>query len=303
MTTRQPRSKRKHARKAIHLPPPSSLISIAVLILLIILSMTAGNAVLSSPEFHSKTISILDAQKTEALTLSVAVTAASTALSVLPDDTASPIADELADLSLPLFLIVAIIYMEIFLLTTFGWIASTFLIPAACVLLIVFILCRKEFLLIWLKKLAILTVALLVLIPASASITAHIEDTFSETIDQKLHAASHIANIAESEDDEDANAILSFFSGLADSVTSLVSAARNMLSTLVDAVAILIITSCILPILTLLVFLYVLKAALNVEIPTKYLALLVPPTKKDRQRAEKLKNEDIVKDENKDNDQ
>ena len=270
----------------------SEIISVLVCILLILLSVTVVNDLLSSPQFHSETIRVLDEQKNEALTLSVAVTAASTALSTLPDDMASPIADELADLSLPLFLIVAIIYLEIFLLTTFGWITSTFLLPAACLLMIGFILCRKEFILVWIKKILVLSLALVMLIPASAAITSHIEDTFSEIVDQKLHAASHIANIAETEEEEDANAILSFFSGLADNVASLVNAARNMLSTLVDAVAILMITSCIIPVLTLLLFLQAIKVAMNVDIPTRYLALLVPPTKKDHQRLEEAKETD-----------
>lgn len=287
MSRRRTRSKNSTCKHVITFP---ETISILICVLLIILSVTLVNNLLSSPQFHSETIRVLDRQKTEALTLSVAVTAASTALSTLPDDIASPIADELADLSLPLFLIVAIIYLEIFLLTTFGWITSTFLLPAVCLLMISFILCRKEFILVWIKKILVLSLALVMLIPASAAITSHIEDTFSEIVDQKLHAASHIANIAETEEEDDANAILSFFSGLADNVSSLVNAARNMLSTLVDAVAVLMITSCIIPVLTLLLFLQAIKAAMNVDIPTRYLALLVPPTKKDQQRLTEAEN-------------
>lgn len=271
---------------------------IAIFSGMLFLSVTVINDRLSSPEFHSKTITVLNEQKEDALTLSVAVTAASTSLSILPDDTASPIAEELADLSLPLFLIVAVIYLEIFMLTTFGWITSTFLFPLACILAILFVLCRKEFLLVWIKKILVLSLALVMLIPTSASVTAHIEETFAETVDQKLHAASHIANVAETEETEDANAILSFFSGLADNVISLVDAARNMLSTLVDAVAVLMITSCIIPVLTLLLFLQAIRIALNVDIPTRHLALLIPPTKKDRQRLKEVSGPKEISDSN-----
>lgn len=252
------------------------IVAIVVLLLLALLSATFLSAKLSSPAFHAKTIQVLDEQKQEALTLSVAITAASTALSFMPDDTASPIANELADLSLPLFLIVAIVYLETFLLTTFGWIASVFLIPAACLLAIGFILCRKRFLLAWMKKALVLALTLLLLIPASAAITTQIKDTFSETVNQKLHAASHITNAAESEEKEDTNAFFSFFSSLANNVSAMADAARNMLSTLVDAVAVLLITSCVIPILTLLVFLQIMKLALNVDIPVEKLELLIP---------------------------
>lgn len=252
------------------------IVIIVILLLLALLSATFFSTKLSSPAFHAKTIQVLDEQKQEALTLSVAVTAASTALSFMPDDTASPIANELANLSLPLFLIVAIIYLETFLLSTFGWIATVFLIPAACLFTIGFILSRKHFLLSWIKKASVLSLTLLFLIPASAMITAQVEDTFSETINQKLHAASHITSAAESEDTEEKNAFFSFFSSLATNVTAMADAARNMLSTLVEAVAVLLITSFVIPVLTLLVFLQIMKLALNVSIPVEKLALLLP---------------------------
>lgn len=188
------------------------ILYIVTLILIALLSITLLRGVLTSPQFHAKTLRVLDEQKNEALALSVSVTAASTALSALPDDMASSISAELADLALPLFLIVSVIYLEIFLLTTFGWITATFLLPAVCLLLIGFVLLRRDFLLIWVKKLFILSLALVLLIPTSATITHHIEETFSETIDQKLHAAAHITDAAEADEEKtDGNAIRSFF--------------------------------------------------------------------------------------------
>ncbi|MGN0995840.1 MAG: hypothetical protein ACI4PG_02945, partial [Candidatus Ventricola sp.] len=154
--------------------------------------------------------------------------------------------------------------------------ASVFLIPAACLFTIGFILSRKRFLLFWIKKALVLALTLLLLIPASATITAQIKDTFSETVNQKLRAASLITNASEAEEKEDTNAFFSFFSNLANNVTAMADAARNMLSTLVDAVAVLLITSCVIPILTLLVFLQIMKLALNVSIPVEKLELLIP---------------------------
>ena len=66
-----------------------------------------------------------------------------------------------------------------------------------------------------------------------------------------------------------------------------------MLSTLVDAAAVLMIASCIIPVLTRLLFLQAIKAAMNADIPTRYLALPDPPTTKDRQRLEEAKKRRI----------
>ena len=90
------------------------IVAVTVLVLLTILSITVLSPKLSSPEFHAETIQVLEGQKAKALALGATVTIASTGLTMLPDDTATTIAQELADLSLPLFLIVSFIYLEIF---------------------------------------------------------------------------------------------------------------------------------------------------------------------------------------------
>lgn len=241
------------------------LLGIAALILAIVLSMTVGRSILTSPEFHAHTIQVLEEQKNDALMLSTAVTVASTAISAIPDDTGSSIADQLADMTLPLFIVVAIIYLEIYLLTTFGWVSSTVLLPVAFALCIGYIASRWAVLLAWIKRLFILAIALLILIPLSTMITSNIEETFDESINQKFRSAAYI--VEESEEQEDGNAFLNFFTGLANSVTSAFDLAKNMLSTMIDAIAILVITSLVIPVITAFVFLQAVKAAMNIDIP------------------------------------
>lgn len=266
--------KEKNARRKITF---REIIAILICVVLILLSLTFGRCTLSSTEFHQSTLDVLDRQKAEALTLSLAVSGAATALSAIPDDTGSPVATELAKLATPLFLIVAIIYLEIFLLTTFGWVASTILFPGACLFTIAFVYTRKECFLPLIKKFVILALTLSMLIPASTFVTTKIEETFLESVEQKMHAASHIVNAAESEEKE-SNGFFSFFSGLADNVTAMVDAAKNICSTMIDAVAILVITSCIIPMLTLLFFVWIIKVTLSLPIPMHCLSVLFPPT-------------------------
>ena len=262
-----------------HTPLSTAKIVMAVLLILTVLSVTVFSPILSSTKFHENTLQTIDNQKQQAIGLSVAIAGASTALSTLPDDMASPLADELADLSFPLFLIVCFLYLEKFLLTTFGWISGTFLFPGSCLLAASFIYTGKERFLVWSKKLLVLTLALLLIIPAGAKVSNLIETTFEESINQTFHAASHLAGSSE-ETEKESNAFLSFISGLKDNVTSLVDTAKNMLNTFVDAIAVLIITSCIIPILTALAFIGVVKFGLNVEIPVKKLAVMVYPRKR-----------------------
>lgn len=262
-------------------------ITIIALALAAVISIVFISPILSSAQFHAETLQTIDIQKQQAIGLSVAVAGASTALSSLPDDMASPIADELADLSLPLFLIVCFLYLEKYLLTTFGWVSSFLLFPGACLLTIGYIMSGKDALLVWTKKLLILALALLMIIPTGAKVSSQIEATFAESINQTFHAASDLSNATETSENEGTNAFFSFISGLADNVSSLVDTAKNILNTFVDAIAVLLVTSCIIPILTFLVFFQVVKLIMDIDIPVKKLALLIYPTKRNR-RVQKI---------------
>ena len=249
------------------------IIIIAILIILSVLSVTLLSPLLSSPQFHRSTLETIDGQKQQAIGLSVAIAGSSTALSTLPDDMASPIAEELADLSLPLFLIVCFLYLEKFLLTTFGWLSGTILIPGTLLMTAGFIATLKEIFLVWAKKFLILTIAFMLVIPAGAKVSALIEETFTESINQTYHAASHMSDT--SAEEENTNAFFSFISGLKDNVVSLVDTAKNMLNTFIDAIAVLLITSCIIPVLTAFVFIQVINKAMNTEIQTQRIVGLI----------------------------
>lgn len=252
-----------------------------------LLSMTLLESILTSPEFYSQTIQTIDSQKQDATVLSVAVTAISTTLTTLPEDMASPIANEIADLSSVLFVIVCVLVLEKFLLTIFGWVVSAILIPMACVLKIVHIVFRTEAVVFWIKKIVILSIALVFIIPMSAKVTSLIEDTFSESIAQTMDAAFQMADESATAEEDD-NSFLDFLTGLKDNVVALVDTAKNMLNILIDAVAVLAITSCAIPLITALVFVWIFKALLsNLEGPAKNVIQF--PMKKELKHAEQEK--------------
>ena len=262
-------------------------IIISILLILSVLSVTLLSPVLSSPQFHKDTLETIDGQKQQAIGLSVAIAGSSTALSTLPDDMASPIAEELADLSFPLFLIVCFLYLEKFLLTTFGWVSGSFLIPGTLLMAAGFIAFLKETYLVWAKKLFILTLAFMLVIPVGAKVSALIEETFAESINQTYHAASHLSDA--STEEESSNAFFSFISGLKDNVMSLVDTAKNMLNTFVDAIAVLLITSCIIPVLTAFVFIQLINKAMNTEIQTHQIVGFIQAQNQKRRNSKRQK--------------
>ena len=69
--------------------------------------------------------------------LTAASTAASAAVSALPGDTGSAIAEKLADLTSDFLIVLCAIMLEKYLLTITGYAVFRFILPAVCVLLIV----------------------------------------------------------------------------------------------------------------------------------------------------------------------
>ena len=80
-------------------------------------------------------IQSLDDKKTTALELTAAANKPSAAITLIPGDAGTPIADKLADLSSYFLIVVCAIYLEKYLVTITGLAAFKLLIPIGCILL------------------------------------------------------------------------------------------------------------------------------------------------------------------------
>ena len=236
----------------------------------------------SNPESFSKYISILDEKKANVMGLTASTSAASIAITAIPDDIGTPIASQLADLSGYLLIILTVIYLEKYLLTVIGFGVFKVVIPITCALFIGYQLRPNNF---SLKKAAlkigIFAIALFFLIPTSVSISHMIDETYQQSINQTLSNTNQTIEVEEpiqkQEEKQDLkwyekiyNAFTNALEDVKQTVTSSTSAAiekaKNMLSNFIEATAVMIVTSCVIPILTVLVFLWLTKIILGIEI-------------------------------------
>ncbi|MFR5733484.1 MAG: hypothetical protein ACLUD2_17685 [Clostridium sp.] len=74
-------------------------IGIVLLLVFAILSFSAGANMHQAPEHHKATIAALDEKKGTVLELTVAATATSALITLIPGDVGTPIAEKVADLS------------------------------------------------------------------------------------------------------------------------------------------------------------------------------------------------------------
>ena len=96
---------------------------LTILFIIALLSVTVVSDYATSLEVHAVTLEELDEKKMTALGLTASVTAVSTAISAIPGDAATPIAEQISELTTPLLIIVCAIYLEKFLLTTLGYVS------------------------------------------------------------------------------------------------------------------------------------------------------------------------------------
>ena len=107
---------------------------VVIPLLIALLSVFVLSGPASSPDLHGSTLAALEEKQTTVLELSAASAAASAAITLIPGDVATPIADKLADLSSHFLLVLCAVFLEKYLLTITGTVTFSFLIPVSCLL-------------------------------------------------------------------------------------------------------------------------------------------------------------------------
>lgn len=256
-------------------PLKSKVINAGVLVVAALISLLLLANIASSPSTYSGMYETLDEKKLNVMGLAATMTAASAAISVLPDDTGSAIADKLADFASYFVVILSVIYLEKFLLTTFGFLAFGILIPVACALFAVAIFLRRGTLAkVNLQrlgtKLTAFGLALALVVPASVWLTDNIDKTFDESIAASNAAAQQATQELEESVQEDAQedkglleeiagAVQDGFTAVTQGVQDALDNLGQQLNNMVDTVAVMVVTSCLIPLIVLVVFLQVVK--------------------------------------------
>ena len=256
-------------------PLKEKAIIAAVLAAVALVSLIVFANIASNPETYTGIIGTLDEKKGNVMVLATTTTAASAAISALPNDMGTPIADKLVDFSSYFMVILAVIYLEKFLLTTLGFLGFGILIPVACALFAVAVFLRRGTLTrVNLQrlgtKLAAFGLALALVVPVSVWLTDNVDATF----DESLAAASAAAQEATEQLEENtqaapqedqgllggiASAVQEGWNGLTQGAQQALDSLGQQLNTMIDTLAVMIVTSCLIPLLVLILFLQLVK--------------------------------------------
>ena len=264
-----------------------NIISVVILLIIALASIFAVSNVASSSKFHAKTIKALDEKKVTVMELTAATAGTSTAIALIPSDATTPLANQIIKLSSYLLIVIGAIFLEKILLTLTGYITFTFLIPISCLLYGIYLFAKKQFLRNLAIKLSLFGIVIFIIVPISVKISDLIENTYQTTINQTIEDAKSIKDAAQestnnsSKDGENttwwgeiSSKVTNSISSAGDNVSKWIEKWENKLSNFIDAIAILIITSCVIPIIVLFFFIWIIKIIFGISIPT-------PNTKKD----------------------
>ena len=264
--------------------------TVSILSLLIILSCTVFGMKMTAPATYSHTIEVLDKNRSTVLGLSAASAAASAAVSALPSDICSPLAQQLSEFTTWFLLILSVVFLEKYLLTIFGFAACYILIPVGCGALLTNCFFPKPFLQSIGTKLVALGALLLLVIPTSIWVSDQINAVYSKSIELTVQSANAVSeNLMEKIPDDaqesttvidEAKAILD---DLSSSVAGVIDQFKNVLNRFIEATAVMIVTTCLIPILVILFFVWIVKSLFNVQVILP--AGLPLPPKRRRPRA------------------
>ncbi len=257
--------------------PTNQIIILIALILIGTFSFLYLSKALSAPEANAATIASLDEKRNTVMKLAAAAVASSTAIAAIPGDATTPIANEIAGLTSYFIVILAAISLEKMLITVVGTLAFTYIIPAACLLAAIYVFYRKEVILVLAFKLAVFGVLLYAAIPASIHISDMLYASHQTSINETLVTAEQNKGYIEekknelSADDQNwmgkvGDYLSDFTSKIGANLSAMVKKGEDTLASFMDAVAVLIITSCVIPLVVLLIFAWIIRILFGFDI-------------------------------------
>ena len=257
------------------------LVKILAIVFLMVFSFTVLTHVIPESKFVQDTVKHLEDSQNTIMKFSGTTIATSLSLSALPNDFASPLASTVSDLNTYFIFIFAVLFVEKLLVIEGIKIALVWMIPAACVLGILAIVFEKEMFKNFAKKLLILGISVILVVPMSTHFTETVCADYLTYVDETIEEADAGAgkiNEIMAEGNEEAT----FFDKLSDAfktaisdVNDLLAYFKNVVKKCVNSVAVMIVTTFVLQMLVMLLFRWLLTElfALHLPAPKVYIKL------------------------------
>ncbi len=218
-----------------------------------------GLAFLSlKPEIFKTIFDNLDSKRSTAMAIAATATGVSVAISLLPDDFGLPIATEISKASSYVLIAVCVLMMEKFMMTAFWFIALGIVLPVAFILKIYNLFKENESTYNFSVKLIVFAVALVCIVPMSVGLCTLIEKSQDVSMQS---AMQQIEEIDSSLDDDSG-----FWQKVKDGVGNSTEKLKLRLNSFIDSLAVMLVTTCGIPVLVLLFMFWMIKTLFGIDI-------------------------------------
>lgn len=203
-------------------------------------------------KLNAAVIQSLDEKKETVLMLTTLTGTTSTAITLIPGDVGGPLAQNIADLADYLLLVFAGIWLQKYLVSITAFLTFKCIFPAACVILASNVFLQRPQLKQAAVKLFLFGGLFFTVVPASVSLSHHIEATYQDSIEQTITKAQSISEEAVETAKEKKGLLDTILNWGADLLEQFETALGNMM----EAVVVLIVTTCIIPLLVFALFIW-----------------------------------------------
>lgn len=248
------------------------IIAVALLVALGLVSAFWLGEIFTSESTFTGTYKNLDDKRMTVTELMGGAAAASTAISLIPGDGGTPIAEQLADLSGYFMFIMAAVTLEKWLLTITGTLAFRIMIPVGLGLILARVISGKQILTSYGLKVILVAIAIFAIIPLSVFVSEKIDESYEASVKQTIEETNRdskaIRDAVGNEKNE--NVVERIFDKVKGGVSGQVRKFEGTLSRMSEAIAVLIVTCCAIPIAVFLFFIWIIKlvTGINIQIPS-----------------------------------
>lgn len=193
-----------------------------------------------------------------AMKVTAACAAASIGLAAVPDDSTTPVANQIANACGYMTAATVGIQLEKYISTTAKEVTFLFLIPFSCLLGIICVWTGKKKLSYIATRFLILAICYVLVVPVSLALNSSISEVLK--IDEIVEQIDQETQVEEGDENKDFfTRAGEFFSGLFNTVSNISEEAINLLRRLLDSISAFVLTACVVPILTILLLWTILK--------------------------------------------
>ena len=249
------------------------LIKILSLLLAAALSFFVAATKLPETKFVKDSLESVEDSSNTVMQFSAATLSASLAISALPDDFATPLADSLADMNIYFVAILVVLFLEKILIRYGIKAAFAILIPLACIVWALFTVTKKNILKGLAVRLCILGLAAAFVVPinthitniVASDLTAYVNDTIEETeggagkLNEAMEGGTEDQTIFEKLSD--------LFQTAIHDISDLMLHFQNTIRRCMNSIAILVLTNCLMPLLTFVMLKWILGEVFQIAIP------------------------------------